>query len=60
MGDRISRVTDDPRETLFLFHRRPITVAIQDFNAVILQILYATRLAAPQAFRSTTKELNFV
>ena len=33
LGHRISRVTDDPRETSFLFQR--ISVAIQRFNAVI-------------------------
>ena len=33
LGHRISRVTDDPRETSFLFQR--ISVAIQRFNAVV-------------------------
>jgi len=33
LGQGISRVTDDPRETSFLFQR--ISVAIQRFNAVI-------------------------
>jgi len=33
LSHRISRVTDDPRETSFLFQR--ISVAIQRFNGVI-------------------------
>ena len=33
LGHRISRVTDDPRETSFLFQR--LSVAIQRFNAVV-------------------------
>jgi len=33
LGHRISRVTDDPRETSFLFQR--ISLAIQRFNGVI-------------------------
>jgi len=60
-NNRISRVTDDPRETLFLFQH--ISVAIRRFNAVIFfQILSATPMTTPQAFRSTPiyKEFNFV
>ena len=33
LGHRISRVTDDPRETSFLFQR--ISIAIQRFNAIV-------------------------
>jgi len=51
LGHRISRVTDHPRETSFLFHH--ISVAIQHFNAVIFKILSATPMTTPQAFRST-------
>jgi hypothetical protein len=33
LGHRISRATDDPRETSFLFQR--LSVAVQRFNAVV-------------------------
>jgi len=57
-GHRISRVTDDPRGTSFLFQR--IAVAIQRFTAVIFQILSTIPMTTPQAFRSTPIELNFL
>jgi len=57
LGHRISRVTDDLRETSFLSQR--ISVAIQRFNEVIFQILSATPITTPQAFRSAPIEFNF-
>jgi len=57
LAHRISRVTDDPRETSFLFQR--ILVAIQRFNTVIFSNSSATPMTTPQAFRSTPIEFNF-
>jgi len=38
LGHRISRVSDDPRETSFLFQY--ISVAFQHFNAVIFSKIF--------------------
>ena len=39
MGRRITRITDDKRESAFLFQR--LSVAIQRYNAVAIQGIFA-------------------
>ena len=61
IGHRMSCITDDPRQTLFLF--QCISVAIQRFNAVVFQTLSAPPwlpLTTPQTFRSTSIECDFL
>jgi len=57
LGHRISRVTDDPRETSFCFNafQLPFSVLMQSF----FQLLSATPMTTPQAFRSTPIAFNF-
>jgi len=41
LGKRITRITDDKRESAFLFQRLSVSVTIQRYNAVAIQGTFA-------------------